>query len=469
MDDKLKLLIKYQKRYGQKGSESKNNWILKKRTINVAVMIIMNIQGFAFEELESAMYFSCSSRFHKFIRRYESQLEEAYLFPDHFTEGLDAFFRKTCFEIEENGQFRDFFDFCLLLKTQLDKKIKKGYRAIFDAYLSMLMQQTAYFSRNRLEDSVCGIQDEGLMFCSNPYPYIDLASYKMEKLLMNGKTHKSRDGLFEIFRLYGYDVQTIEDVEELEARSRTYDNNCFCLIPYINEQTKDIVPKEVYKHHFPAFPRKWKENEFYREKLSHRMYMLPVSGVHAYFVNAGSIKEIFFQETIHEDEMVLLYRINMEDNGEMSGYYRTKENLFYSIYAHTNRPEFHELTENFILENYMLLTCAYEIDRKRNYAIRQVDMEALKKEFHYPHQPLVAYMYEKRSGRSCGGQKNYVKEEFQEEIRSRTGYIRNLPANYRASEEAVERAASLGLEIPVGKTFVRSHDFRIYKRISEEK
>lgn len=44
--------------------------------------------------------------------------------------------------------------------------------------------------------------------------------------------------------------------------------------------------------------------------------------------------------------------------------------MFYSIYEHTNRDEWYERIENFILKNYMILTYQYEIDRKKNFAIR---------------------------------------------------------------------------------------------------
>ena len=46
------------------------------------------------------------------------------------------------------------------------------------------------------------------------------------------------------------------------------------------------------------------------------------------------------------------------------GYYQTKSQTFYSIYEHTNRHNGMRHSKNFILENYMILTCDYEIDRK---------------------------------------------------------------------------------------------------------
>ena len=115
----------------------------------------------------------------------------------------------------------------------------------------------------------------------------------------------------------------------------------------------------------------------------------------------------------------------------------------------------------------MILTCNYEIDRKKNYAIRQVD--SLEGEFHYPYQPLAVYSYKADGGnkdrRNKGYSRKYVKEEYQEEMRSRKGYIRRLPVNQHASDAAIQHALDLGLELPEGMTFVRSHEYRVYRKV----
>ena len=111
----------------------------------------------------------------------------------------------------------------------------------------------------------------------------------------------------------------------------------------------------------------------------------------------------------------------------------------------------------------MVLSCDYEIDRKKNFALKQTDSEQLDTGFYYPEQPLVCYSYKntgsnKNGSRSC----RYVKEEYKEELRSRSGYIRRLPEGQCASMEAVQTARELGLDLPEGRTFVRSHDYHVY-------
>ena len=138
------------------------------------------------------------------------------------------------------------------------------------------------------------------------------------------------------------------------------------------------------------YPRIWKSTDIYRERLKTRNYLLPSSGIIARYVNAGDIKEIRFIETLYDSEIIMLYRITTHRNGQLSGYYCTKEGTFYSIYEDTI-GEMHGRIKNFILENYMLLTCDYEIKNKKNYAILQT--ENLDSEFHYPNQPLVSFKY----------------------------------------------------------------------------
>ena len=55
--------------------------------------------------------------------------------------------------------------------------------------------------------------------------------------------------------------------------------------------------------------------------------MLPVTGITADFINAGFIRKIIFIEIVYNDEMILLYRVITKGNGELSGYYQTKEVL----------------------------------------------------------------------------------------------------------------------------------------------
>lgn len=473
--EEMEQILRYHIKYGKRGNESFSEWVLRKRSINIAFMAINAVADMNFTDFELALYFRCNDPIQlKFLRTYEGQMEEAILHPDCFLNNLHEFYQKNCTKIEEHHLFRDYFDFCRLIEQQRRKKILQGKREIFDAYYSLLMQQTLYFSHDRIEESVHGITNNGkLIFCRNPHPYIDLGSYQLEKQMLEfitGKKELDEKKVLKAYRPYGYEVSGLDEIHGLEATARAYDNNCYAMIPYITESDSKLIIQEPYKHHIPDFPREWKSTEVYKERLKHRNYMLPATGITAVYRNAGDIKEIYFQEVFYQGEIVLLYRVSTYYNGEHSGYYHTKSQTFYSIYEHTNRSEWHRNVENFILENYMVLTCDYDIDRKKNYAIRKVGK--LDGEFHYPYQPLATYLYEAsaKCKKSAGGKSRcrvYDKENYEEELRTRSGYIRNLPDGQHASEEARQYAYELGLDLPEGKTFVRSHEFKVYRKIQE--
>lgn len=401
----------------------------------------------------------------RFQRLYEGQMEDALLHPEKFVKNLDGFFMKTCLMIEQEHLYREFFDFYAALELQRAKR--HNAQSVFDAYVSLVMQQAAYFCRNELEQSVAGISRSGkLLFKKNPHPYSDLGTYELEKYfpdIMSGRRRITEDLLKRTFSPYGYSFTSLEEVETLEALVRTYDNNNYAMIPYINEQTISMQVEMPYQHFKPEFPRTWKQTEVYREKLLKRNYMLPVTGVTVELENAADIKKVMFMETMHNEQVVMLYRVITHCNGELSGYYLTREQIFYSIFQYSNQSAWHGILENFILELYMILACDYEIDRKKNYAIREV--EQFKGEFHYPFQPLAVISYiAKNTRQSSEKRRIYRKEEYQAELRERDWFIRNLPTGQHASDKARQNALEKGYDLPAGKTFVQNFHYHVYRR-----
>lgn len=326
--NQMETLLEYQKKYGQRGSDSLEAWVLRRRTINTAVMVVFSMAGIDFSDLEHALYFRCDDdRTRMFIRAYEGQMEEAALHPAEFIRNLDAFYLKTCLYIEENHLFRGFFDFYELLDQQRREKIQQGHKTVFDAYLSLLMQQINYFSRRQMECSVSGITDSGdLIFRKNPHPYSDMGAYRLEEQFpayFINDLELTEKQIYHAYKPYGYKIHSMYDIENLEAKVRVYDNNTYAMVPYINEKASGIFIQEPYQHHMPDFPRQWKNTGFYKEKLLRRSYMLPAVGVTAKYCNAGEIMEIYFLEQFHNDKIVLLYHVSTFGNGEYSGYFHT--------------------------------------------------------------------------------------------------------------------------------------------------
>lgn len=123
-DDSIKELLKYQRKYGQRRSEPRSFWILKKRTINLAFVVISSVKGQDFAELEEKIYFPCKvTALERFQRLFEGQLEDALLRPEEFVQNLDSFFMKTCLMIEQEHLYREFYDFCAVLEQRRAKKL----------------------------------------------------------------------------------------------------------------------------------------------------------------------------------------------------------------------------------------------------------------------------------------------------------------------------------------------------------
>lgn len=465
----------YHKKYGQRRGDSWNQWVLRKRSINTAYMVVNAISGYSFEDYELALYFrSDTPEIMRFLRAYEMQMEDAAIRPESFIANLDTFYMKMCLFIESNCLYRDFFDFCNLLGQERRLKIAGGHKKIFDAYISLVMQQAVYFSQHRMEESVSGITLSGeLIFSKNPNPFSDLASYELEKYypdILNEKKSLTSDMIFKAYQPYGYSIRDMESAEHLETSVRVYDNNIFFMIPYINEYTLDMQITKPYQHLNLSLPRIWKKTEIFQEMLQHRNYMLPATGITMEFINAADIWKIKFVEGVYNEQMVLLYHVFTRENGEFSGFFNTKTRIFYSIFEFTNRSDWHHNIENLILECYMILTCDYEIDRKKNFAIRQVSK--FEGEFHFPYQPLAIISIEAsapKNGKPAKRKRNYDKRNYQEELRNRNGSIRNLPVGQRPSEEAQQYAKDMGYELAPGKTFVRPYQYRVHCKIMKSK
>ena len=467
MESGLELLSKYQQMYGKRGSESYGKWITKKRTVNTACYIIDMLSGIDFTEFESALYFRCDdSRMGYFVKVYGNQLEEAALDPGSFVKGLDRFLLDTCVYIEKNNLYRDYFDFFMLLEKQFIINTCGLKNQVFSTYISLLMQQTSYFCRNRTDEQVTSVGSGGsLTFGKQVFPYSDAAAYELEKKLKPGKKTaalSSRD-IREAYRMYGYNINSLGQAAFFENIVRLHENNVYFMVPFISNRTSSLILKEALGGNILSCPRQWKKTEVYRERLLNRNYMLPRSGVTGIYKNAGSIKKIIFFETVRFNEVVLLFKVVTDWDGECSGFYWTKNQVFFAGCDRAGEKDRGNPLENFILENYMVLSCDYEIDRKKNFALKQTDLGQIDTEFYYPGQPLVCYSY-KNTGSNKNGRRScrYVKEEYKVELRSRSGYIRRLPEGQCASVEAVQTARELGLDLPEGRTFVRSHDYHVY-------
>ena len=111
--EEFPLLMEYQKKYGKRGSEAASLWLLRKRTINIACMVVSKVKKMNFENFTLALYFRCDDKeMRQFLKTYEMQMEEAATNPEKFVANLHGFFISNCQYLEENHLYRGFYDFC---------------------------------------------------------------------------------------------------------------------------------------------------------------------------------------------------------------------------------------------------------------------------------------------------------------------------------------------------------------------
>lgn len=453
------------------GTQHKNmsldEMLLLRRSINTGSAIIDSVYNISFEKLVLALYIKTNDEnFLQFIKKYEYQIEEAKLNSENFLNKLHFFYMKTATQILEEGP-RDFFEFLDFI-IRLSRETK--YENIFNGYVSLLMQQCCYFGflLNKKEVICCGLTDDNeLLFVDDPFPYSDCASYEvlvpMYKAIKNDK-RLDFDILKKSYKKWSYDIDKIEDIQALDSCGRSFANNNNVMMPYINEDTIQMLPKKHLSGTDKDFPRMWMPTDIYEEKLNHRKYVLPSNGILARYKNAGSIKSILFQEIYKNDRMILLYKVVVRNNEECSGYYDLLTKDFYSIFENSNFNELHEKMKNFILENYYILTCDNDIHRKRNFMIKQVE-NIDEQEKDYPYQVLVNYSYKKN--KSINNNKkafyHYNRDKYISERKSINGFIRKLPKGQSASDEAKEFAIKLGYSLNENETFVKPFQKNVLK------
>lgn len=463
----LNLLNKHGKR---KKSETTGTWLKRRRTLSTACFITDNIdRNIDFSDFKLAISVgSCEPNVRTFISMYESIMGMAYSNEEKFLVELHLFYVRMAKFIKQEQLYREFCDYFHVLSTFQGQKFVEGFHDIFSAYISLLMQQMTYFSDGDEVDIIGVHSDNTPIVQPSAFPYVDMPSYIIQDYAeKHGKFDLSN--ILSAARKYGYSVDSLDDLLVLESCSRVYESNTFMMAPFINEKCLDIVLKTPYKCNVPVYPREWKSTSIYRERLKKRNYMLPADGITANYRNAGDISSIIFKEILYNNRVILLYRVITFSNGDLSGYYDTKSDIFYSLYEFSKNTVgysdcflWHSQLENFILENYVMLSCDFEIDRKRNWAIRQV--EDLKTD-HFPDQVLVKYTWGKKS--QCinnSNQRIFNKDEYVEESKHRPGYMRRLLKGQNVPKEAVEQAAALGYEIPPGFTYVRDHDITTEQR-----
>lgn len=516
-EEENQYLLEHMKLNEKIKSLSNDERIRQKRTLNTALVIAKHLKPISWDMLTAAGYLQVDKSVIPFVRRYEYQIEGAKLQPTRFIENLHSFYQKMAVEIKKNNGMELFMEFYhawdeRLMSADLDNM---PLLMVGCCYMDILIQQMEYLT-DVLGEMVCGITTGGkIISCQDIFPLVDLPNYNITERplrLKNGEIivvdSAMRDcgleSMCKEYAKYGYHVTSVMDMQILQTTSQAWTNTISSMVFFINEYTLDMFQSEAFcfTEDF-AVPRQWKPTELYKKELKQRKYLLPSNGVYAEYYNAKSIKSVKYKEVVRNDTVYLLYRADT-DNGQISGYYNTKTDAFFSLFGKSTQEEIGKQFENFILENYYRLTVRdIDYSRKKLSCMMIVnDLKDAEKKGYTQNQPIAKMFFQggkqknylsngdakennfllngakikktkerEKSYKSVNGYirnlplgqttsyeasyKPYNRENYRQEVKSVNGYIRNLPLGQTASYEAVSYAASLGIVLDKNETYVK--------------
>lgn len=425
-------------------------WIRKNRCKNGAYAIIQMLKDFTADDIIIfGFVHTDNEKAKELLYKYEQMILLAKMDEDRYQNKRDELHTTLAKFIKQNELYSDWADFIHFLNNNLQHK------TILNVYKSETMETWNYLTGYNGK-IVYGVTRDNKPLITNEY-YGDW-DYELHKRQYQLERKKITRKQFTEF------VQSeINDRRRMEANENLSDIAILEMMPFINERTHDIYPKDWMPHaelHRLQFPRQWKKTEFYQELLDKRNYILDRKGVKLFLKNAGMIDEVLFVEDVTKDnKSILLYRASSYKHGSTMGYYIPSDKDFFSPWKFSNGPEAHANIENFILELYAELTVGLERDRLRFSAL--VEVEDLNHLERYRETNIyVQYQtFNALSDRDeLKGRRNSTSRQKPHERRFS---IRKLKEGQKASEEALERAREYGIELQDGYTFVKGYSVGI--------
>jgi len=481
----------------------------RKRTLNTALAITQRLKTVEWENLTQAQYFKVNDTVKPFIRQYEYQLEEAKLYPERFIDNLYSFYTKMARNIQTEGKLELFMEFFHIWDEWVVAITDEPINTSVDcSYVDILLQQFEYLNdaNDDLNELICGLTTEGrIITCQDLFSRVDIPNYVLSEkaaIKKNGiyvVNHNAHDNWLKAtikeYAKQGYKVSDANEIMVLQTTAQCWTNNVLSMAYFINEFTIDMLVKQPF-YYTPYFklPRQWKPTDFYKEALLHRRYLLPSNGVYAEYENARDIRSIKFKEVIRNDTVYMLY-LATTSHGQISGYYNTKEGVFYSFFTRSSEAEIGKELENFILENYYRLTVK-DIDfskKKLSCMLVVNDAKEAERIGYTQNQPIVKFFFQngkqrnyldgylKRGPVSVSGlifnqqekvskkhYRSYNRDDYCKEavVKSINGFVRSLPIGQQPSVENAQYAAMLGIELEPGETFVRPF-MKVVSKIKE--
>ncbi|MEO2202322.1 hypothetical protein ABGV42_01045 [Paenibacillus pabuli] len=349
--------------------------------------------------------------------------------------------------IEENNYRRQWVELCHVINNNIKRD------SLIDILVSEMMETWMSFTWDR-DTFIVGLTKDNTEWIERPQYYGDYDNefYQTTIDFNNGKikAEKYVERTRELY-LNNWDTQRNE---------QSYTVTLIHMIALLNQRTMNIYPKE-WVGHFTNTPEKlrlYKDTSVYKDLLAtERKYIIDRKGVTVRLKNAGKYREVLFMEDLtYDGRLVMLYKMTDLYGDSTMGYFFPNTGEFFCGYKYAGadflaEDHAHNIFENFILELYCDLTCDLPKDRKRIYAIKEVEDlydPALNDTNIY-----VQYEVYSPSRESEGKSRKGGKQRSHQRIYT----TRKLPEGRKASEDAIERAKEYGIDLQDGETFVRPY------------
>ena len=439
--------------------------LIQLRTLSTAAEIIGWMNNIPFHKISMSLYFFCKDvGMAAFTRSYEAQLELAAANPERFAAGLHKFYSEMARKIEKEDLYDLYFEFYYrCVKIRVKNMKEKASDLVTTAYQNLLIQQLEYLRPDKydLKHFVAGRKTTGeLMLREEYFPNYDVPIYQMRCELEDGRRFKDPEAhLYELYRKEGIEIWSEEDQLKVIAQDKIHTTTCTTMLPFINEYTFDILPQQMHNANSTLLRRLGRLQDLsgLDRELRHRKRTLPTNGARVVFRDNPYVQELLFKEILYDNAIYMLYRLRTAD-GDLSGFYETRDGFFYSVFFGSLSHEF--LTSeirDLVLYCYasLVLGGEYRLADIGQY-IRIAGCDTLVAEG-YGQGDRLRNVYDAPAGTSRR------EGEYEAAERSIQGYIRRLPPGQKASIEAVELALSLGYELESNETYVRPFIKQVYR------
>lgn len=431
-------------------------------TFSASIMILDRIRDVPFYELALSTFAYCKdTQFAGFAKKYEAQIELAGCAPERFVMNLHSFYNEMASKIKKPELLPLFFQFMGFFMRLRYTKYNSGINQnVILAYTDLILQQLDYLrpSKFDLSNTIVGLTLEGqAITIKDPFAYADMAGWDSVKAHFVDKLPPP--SYEDAYRKYGYlGIDSYEEANALGRRQRIFNGVRAALLPFINEYTFDIVPANQHSGNLEmmSFMKANLDIEALLIKLKSRRRTLPTNGVHIEFEDSTEVlKTLLLKEIVEQNTVFLLFKLT-NDEGDISGYYDTNEEYFFTTVVEAKVDTHYKKSFYDVIRAIVLFCYASNVLDDPLYS-DDCFMDAFEN-FVFP---IKAKSFGKGgalrnvynpSPEAKGSRKDDARYDTKQRVIN--GYVRKLPAGQNASEEAKRRAERLGYKLEINETYI---------------